>query len=116
MILAELKQLMTQVSTGGVNGGALEIPVEVQRFIEKLTFADPEDIKESLQETLDEDWMALPVWARNLAFRLLCLQRPDDSEVLGLAGSDLLSFGPDWDEIAEELLARAQELKTKEDE
>lgn len=102
---------MRQISTGGVDGGAQEIPLEVQRFIEKLTFADPEDIRESLQVSLDEDWMALPVWARNLAFRLLCLQRPDDAEILGQAGSDLLSFGPDWDEIAEELLARSQELK-----
>ncbi|QPP10398.1 hypothetical protein G4Z16_04225 [Streptomyces bathyalis] len=92
------------------------IPVEVQRFIEKLTFADPEDIHESLQESMGEDWMALPVWARNLAFRLLCLQRPDDAEILGQAGSDLLSFGPDWDDHAEELLARSQELKTRKEE
>ncbi|WP_246234189.1 hypothetical protein [Streptomyces boluensis] len=105
---------MSQVSTGGVNGGAVEIPVEVRRFIERLTFADPEDVWQSLQESLAEDWMALPVWARNLAFRLLCLQRPDAAEILGQAGSDLLSFGPDWDDFAEELLARSQELKKKE--
>jgi hypothetical protein len=104
---------MSQISTGGVNGGAMEIPVEVQRFIEKLTFADPEEIWASLQESLAEDWMALPVWARNLAFRLLCLQRPDDAEILGQAGADLLSFGPDWDEFAEQLLARSEELKTQ---
>lgn len=102
---------MSQVSTGGVNGGAMEIPVEVQRLIEKLAFADPEDLWESLQESMAEDWMALPVWVRNLAFRLLCLQRPDDAEILAQAGSDLLSFGPDWDDVAEELLARSQELK-----
>lgn len=112
--MSDLTQLMSQVSTGGVNGGAMVIPVEVQRFIEKLTFADAEDIWESLQDSLAEDWMALPVWARNLAFRLLCLQRPDDAEILGQAGADLLSFGPDWDEFAEELMARSQELKTEE--
>lgn len=105
---------MTQVSTGGVNGGAMEIPVEVQRFIEKLTFADSEDLWESLQESMAEDWMALPVWARNLAFRLLCLQRPDDAKILAQAGSDLLSFGPDWDDFAEELLARSEEIKRAE--
>ncbi|MFI6013960.1 hypothetical protein ACIBAG_35015 [Streptomyces sp. NPDC051243] len=111
--MSELTQLMSQVSTGGVNDGAMGIPVEVQRFIEKLTFADPDDIWESLQESLAEDWMALPVWARNLAFRLLCLQRPDDAEILGQAGADLLSFGPDWDEFAEKLLARSEALKAK---
>ncbi|MER6016028.1 hypothetical protein [Streptomyces bluensis] len=114
--MSELTQLMSQISTGGVNGGAMEISADVQRFIEKLTFADPDDIWESLQESLAEDWMALPVWARNLAFRLLCLQRPGDAEILGQAGADLLSFGPDWDEFAEKLLARSEELKaTKED-
>ncbi len=107
---------MSQISTGGVNGGAMGIPAEVQHFIEKLTFADPDDIWESLQESLAEDWMALPVWARNLAFRLLCLQRPDDAEVLGQAGADLLSSGPDRDEFAERLMARAEELKSKEKE
>jgi hypothetical protein len=60
--------------------------------------------------------MALPVWARNLAFRLLCLQRPDDAEILGQAGADLLSFGPDWDESAEKLLARSEILKAKRNE
>ncbi|MET9830553.1 hypothetical protein ABZ078_14820 [Streptomyces sp. NPDC006385] len=111
--MSELKQLMSQISTGGVNGGAMGIPVEVQRFIEQLTFADPENIWESLQEFLAEDWMALPVWARNLAFRLLCLQRPDDVEILGQAGADLLSFGPDWDEFAEKMMARSEELKVR---
>ncbi|MGC9540840.1 hypothetical protein [Streptomyces sp. UG1] len=57
--------------------------------------------------------MALPVWARNLAFRLLCLQRPDDAEILGKAGADLLSFGPDWDEFAEKLMARSEALKVR---
>lgn len=111
--MSDLTHLMSQVSSGGVNGGAMEIPGEVQRFIERLTFADPDEVWESLQESLAEDWMALPVWARNLAFRLLCLQRPGDAEILAQAGSDLLSFGPDWDPIAEELLARSEALKAK---
>lgn len=114
--MSDLTRLMSQISVGGVDGGAMGIPVEVQHFIEKLTFADPDDIWDSLQASLAEDWMALPVWARNLAFRLLCLQRPDDAEILGQAGSDLLSFGPDWDEFAEKLMARSEELKTKKQE
>ncbi|MET7663965.1 hypothetical protein ABZT45_38720 [Streptomyces sp. NPDC005356] len=59
---------------------------------------------------LAENWMAMPVWARNLAFRLACLQRPDDPELLREAAADLLSFGPDWDHFAEELKARATRL------
>ncbi|MDI3406950.1 hypothetical protein [Streptomyces cavernicola] len=111
MTVSDLTQLMSKVSTKGVNDGAVEIPVEARRLIEKLTFAAPEDIWQALRESLAEDWTALPVWARNLAFRLLCLQRPDDAENLGQAGADLLSFGPDWDAFAGQLLARSEELK-----
>jgi hypothetical protein len=55
--------------------------------------------------------MALPPWARNLAYRLACLQRPDDPQLLREAASDLLSFGPDWDTFAEDLKRRAAELE-----
>ncbi|MFC9496163.1 hypothetical protein [Streptomyces sp. NPDC056982] len=48
--------------------------------------------------------------ARSLAFRLACLQRPDDPELLREATADLLSFGPDWDDFAEDLKARATRL------
>ncbi|MFE4718552.1 MULTISPECIES: hypothetical protein [unclassified Streptomyces] len=64
----------------------------------------------ALRGALAEDWMAMPVWARNLAFRLACLQRPDDPELLREAAADLLSFGPDWDDFAEDLKARATRL------
>ncbi|WP_405761811.1 hypothetical protein OG234_24810 [Streptomyces sp. NBC_01420] len=80
-------------------------------FVEKLTFATADEILAMLRELLAEDWMALPPWARNLAYRLACLQRPDDPRLLREAAADLLCFGPDWDTFAEELTERAAELE-----
>jgi hypothetical protein len=80
-------------------------------FIEKLTFATADEILAMLRDVLAEDWMALPPWARNLAYRLACLQRPDDPRLLREAAADLLSFGPDWDAFAEDLKNRAAELE-----
>ncbi|MET8975983.1 hypothetical protein ABZX85_10205 [Streptomyces sp. NPDC004539] len=82
-----------------------------REFVEKLTFATADEILAMLSEILDEDWMALPPWARNLAYRLACLQRPDDPQLLREAAADLLSFGPDWDTFAEDLKRRAAELE-----
>lgn len=64
-----------------------------------------------LRTVLDEDWIGLPVWARNLAYRLACLQKPDDPSLLREAAADLLAFGPDWDHIATELKNQAEELE-----
>ncbi|MDQ0798308.1 hypothetical protein [Streptomyces sp. B1I3] len=89
-----------------------KIPDSVRYFVEKITFAKPEDILSAVREVLAEDWMAMPVWARNLAYRLVCLQRPDDAGLLREAAADLFSFGPDWDEFAEELRARATQLES----
>jgi hypothetical protein len=50
------------------------------------------------------------VWARNLAFRLAVLQRPNDPALLREASVDLLYWGPDWDEIAAGLQQRSDEL------
>ncbi|MFF1439309.1 hypothetical protein [Streptomyces sp. NPDC058295] len=80
-------------------------------FVEKLTFATADEILTMLRDVLTEDWMALPPWARNLAYRLACLQRPDDPQLLREAAADLLSFGPDWDPFAEDLKRRAAELE-----
>jgi nucleotidyltransferase/DNA polymerase involved in DNA repair len=82
-----------------------------REFIEKLTFATADEILAMLRDVLAEDWMALPPWARNLAYRLACLQRPDDPRLLREAAADLLSFGPDWDTFAEDLKRRAAELE-----
>ncbi|MEU5671160.1 hypothetical protein ACGF3C_09520 [Micromonospora sp. NPDC047762] len=46
----------------------------------------------------------------NLAYRLACLQRPDDLDLLREAAADLLSFGPDWDDHAERLKDQANRL------
>jgi hypothetical protein len=91
------------------------IPDEVRDFIEKITFAKPEEILSALREELAIDWMAMPVWARNLAYRLACLQRPDDPQLLREAAADLLSFGPDWDDVAATLKGRAIELESRSD-
>ncbi|MFI6033279.1 hypothetical protein ACIBBD_03670 [Streptomyces sp. NPDC051315] len=80
-------------------------------FVEELTFATADEILAMLRDVLAEDWMALPPWARNLAYRLACLQRPDDPRLLREAAADLLSFGPDWDTFAEDLNRRAAELE-----
>ena len=56
-----------------------------------------------LSDELTGDWTALPPWARNLAHRLACLQRPDGPGLLREAAADLLCRGPDWDAQAEEL-------------
>ncbi|MFB8238768.1 hypothetical protein ACFC58_19690 [Kitasatospora purpeofusca] len=82
-----------------------------RRFIEYVTFADVDEIIEMLNVVIDRDWMALPPWARNLSYRLACLQRPDDPQLLREAGADLYNFGPDWDEIAESLERRAEDLE-----
>lgn len=90
--------------------GSSKMPEEVREFVEELTFSPAEEIVDTLRSLLAEDWMALPVWARNVAFRLACLQRQDDSALLREAGADLLSFGPDWDAEANDLLARADRI------
>ena len=108
----ELARVTRDLITSVDEDGAPKIPDTVRDFVEKLTFADPEEILAAVRDVLAEDWMALPVWARNLAYRLACLQRPDDSALLREAAADLLCFGPDWDEAAEALKARAAQLES----
>jgi hypothetical protein len=69
-------------------------------FIETVTFASSEEIVDMLHQVLTEDWIGFPVWARNLSYRLACLQRPDDAALRREAAADLRSFGPDWDDLA----------------
>lgn len=75
----------------------------MRTFVERVTFAPADEILAVLREIAAEDWMAMPPWARNLAFRLACLQCPADVAILREAAADLLSFGPDWDAYAYEL-------------
>lgn len=80
-------------------------------FIERLTLAGAEEIVAMMRELCPElaDGL-LPVWVRNLAYRLALLQRPDDPVLLREAAHSLFLHGPDWDEIAVDLEARAAVL------
>ena len=111
--MADLERLMAQLIDSVNNGNVLDVSDESRYFIEHITFAGAEEILSSLRNALAEDWMGLPVWARNLAYRLACLQRPDDSVLLREAAADLLSFGPDWDRFAENLKERAGQLESQ---
>ncbi|GLY00662.1 hypothetical protein [Actinoplanes sp. NBRC 101535] len=83
----------------------------MRTFAERVTFASADEILSVLREIAAEDWIAMPPWARNLAFRLACLQRPTDVAILREAAADLLSFGPDWDAHAFELQSRADQIE-----
>ncbi|MDK9494617.1 hypothetical protein QEZ40_002295 [Streptomyces katrae] len=78
-------------------------------YVETIIYADPDEILAMLRTLKAENFIGLPSWARNLAYRIVCLQRPDDAAVLREAAEDLFAFA-DWDEIAEELVARADRL------
>lgn len=110
--MPDLEVLFRNLVASASDVNRQSVPDEVREFIEAVTFAAPEEILQSLRQVLSDDWMGLPVWARNLAYRLACLQRPDDPGLLREAAADLLSFGPDWDDIAEELKARAARLES----
>ncbi|MEV7416601.1 hypothetical protein [Streptomyces sp. NPDC089919] len=83
-------------------------------FIEELTFADADAILSMLRElspnVVDGQ---LPVRIRNLAYRLVLLQRPDQPALLREAALSLSFHGPDWDDIAAELTQRAEELDAR---
>ncbi|MGW4646322.1 hypothetical protein [Kitasatospora sp. NPDC004289] len=83
----------------------------VTDFIEIVTFTDADEIVAVLEEVLAEDWGRLPVWARNLAFRLAVLQRPHDADLLHTAGADLRCWGPTWHHLADEMVRRAGAMK-----
>lgn len=80
-------------------------------FIETLTFAEADAIVDMLH-TLSPHMVDgyLPVWVRNLAYRLILLQRPDDPALMREAAENLWLHGPDWDDIAKDLEARANTL------
>ncbi|MBY8850890.1 hypothetical protein K7G98_21890, partial [Saccharothrix sp. MB29] len=80
-------------------------------FVEELTFADAESILTMLR-TLCPNVVdgLLPVWARNLAYRLVLLQRPDEPALLREAALNLWLHGPDWDDVAADLERQADAL------
>ncbi|MCO5967514.1 hypothetical protein [Actinoallomurus soli] len=81
-------------------------------FVEELTFADADAILAMLRELsphlVDGH---LPVWIRNLAYRLVLLQRPDEPALMREAADSLYLHGPDWDHIAADLRHRADALE-----
>jgi hypothetical protein len=81
-------------------------------FVEELTFADADSILAMLHELsphLVDGY--LPVWIRNLAYRLVLLQRPDEPALLREAAESLYLNGPDWDGIARDLRRQADALE-----
>lgn len=80
-------------------------------YVETIIYAGPDEILSMLRTLKAENFIGLPPWARNLAYRIACLQRPDDAALLREAADDLLAFGPDWDDIAEDLQAKADLLE-----
>lgn len=83
------------------------------RLVEELTFSSPAAILEFLETALGRDVLTLPVWIRNLAYRLACLQDPTNPALLRRAAADLRFVGPDWSPIADELMRRADALAGK---
>ncbi|MFI7009500.1 hypothetical protein [Streptomyces sp. NPDC050145] len=81
-------------------------------FVEELTFADADEILAMLDELSPHAVDGrLPVWVRNLAYRLVLLQRPDEPALLRRAAENLWLHGPDWDHIAADLRRRADALE-----
>lgn len=104
------RQLTGQLqSDGDPRIGALAV-----EYIETIAYADADAILHMLHVSLEERGWYLPVWARLLAYRLACLQRPQDAELLREAANDLVLHGPDWDDIAAQLMDRALAVEGRE--
>lgn len=78
-----------------------------QRLVERAAFAGAGELTDALDTAIAEDFLAVPPWARNLLFRLACLQSPADAALRRRAANDLRAFGPDWDDEADRLDAEA---------
>src|SRR5262245_41142278 len=84
-----------------------------RRLIEILTFSPSSEITIMLERAVEDDWLGVPVWFRNLAYRLICLQEPDNVNIRRRAAADLLCLGPDWDLEADRLRREADEIEQK---
>ncbi|CAL9616522.1 hypothetical protein SUDANB120_05765 [Streptomyces sp. enrichment culture] len=81
-------------------------------FVEQLTFAGADAILAMLRELCPQCTDGnLPVWIRNLSYRLVLLQRPDEPELMREAAMVLQVFGPDWDDVAADLVEQADALE-----
>jgi hypothetical protein len=81
------------------------------RLIERMTFSSAQELLEFLDAALSRDLLQVPVWMRNLAYRLACLQAPEDEALLRRAAADLRFVGPDWEDEAAALARRAEALR-----
>jgi len=106
--LLRAAQALVEASNGNADG---RTRLAMRNYAELVTFAPVDEILDMLEVVFAEDWMAMPPWARNLAYRLAVLQRPDDAALLREAAADLFSFGPDWDPHAERLEEQAARLE-----
>ncbi|WP_406204711.1 hypothetical protein OH807_29335 [Kitasatospora sp. NBC_01560] len=87
-------------------------PHHEHRFVEELTFADADSIMAMMHELCPPPVNGyLPVWVRNLAYRLVLLQRPDEPALMREAALSLGLFGPEWDDLAAGLMRRADALE-----
>ncbi|MFJ5776412.1 hypothetical protein [Streptomyces sp. NPDC093094] len=83
-------------------------------FVEELTFADTDEILAMLRELSPHVVDGrLPVWIRNLAYRLVLLQRPDEPALMREAAENLWLHGPDWDDIAADLTKQADAMEAR---
>lgn len=105
--MASLSELFSRIPSEP----CLERSEAEYRFVEALTFSSSQAILEFLDEQYTSDFTALPVWLRNLAFRLACLQEPNNPTLLRKAAADLECFGPDWDDQVAQLRRRAEALE-----
>ncbi len=81
-------------------------------FVEELTFADADTILAMLRELCPQYVDGhLPAWIRHLSYRLVLLQRPDQPGLMREAAMVLQIFGPDQDDIAADLIRRADALE-----
>ncbi|AYG78398.1 hypothetical protein DWB77_00505 [Streptomyces hundungensis] len=82
-------------------------------FVEELTFADADSIVAMLRELCPHIVDGrLPIRVRNLSYRLVLLQRPDELALMREAAENLWLHGPDWDHIATDLTRRAEAPET----
>lgn len=87
-------------------------PHDERRFVEELTFADADAILAMLRELCPNIVDGhLPVRIRNLAYRLVLLQRPDEPPLMREAAASLWMHGPEWDGIAADLERKADALE-----
>jgi hypothetical protein len=87
------------------------IYVNLEHFMIELSFSTPDEIREFLASTLGKDFLSLPLWMRTVAYRLICLQDPNNIELKKAAAYDLLSFGRDGAVHAIKLLREIGEEK-----